>query len=112
MLSSTVHQYDSRGNEIRSQYVLPLPKNPLPAQISSQTDVYEYDKYGYLTQIAYQRILGNNQKTSGYLTCMYDKYGNPIDGNSYYEYDNTGQWVCRTNRGNPQEVERVQYIYK
>ena len=24
------------------------------------------------------------------LTCLYDEYGNRIDGDSYYEYDNTG----------------------
>ncbi len=75
-------------------------------------DAYEYDKYGYLTQIVYQRILGNNQKTSGCLICLYDKYGNRIDSNSYYEYDNTGQWTCRTNRDHPKDVERIQYIYK
>lgn len=52
------------------------------------------------------------KKRPGCLTCLYDKYGNRIDGNSYYEYDNTGQWVCRTNRDHPKEVERIQYIYK
>ena len=107
----TANKYDEKGRLTASQHQNLFMANPSD-QVISQKDTYEYDKYGYLTQIAYQRILGNNQKTSGYLTCMYDKYGNPIDGNSYYEYDNTGQWVCRTNRGNPQEVERVQYIYK
>ena len=107
----TANKYDEKGRLTASQHQNLLMANPAD-QVISQKDTYEYDKYGYLTQIAYQRILGNNQKTSGYLTCMYDKYGNPIDGNSYYEYDNTGQWVCRINRGNPKEVERVQYIYK
>lgn len=107
----TANKYDDKGRLVASQHQNLLFDNS-PDQVISQKDAYEYDKYGYLTQIVYQRIMGNNQKTSGCLTCLYDKYGNRIDGNSYYEYDNTGQWICRTNRDNPKEVERIQYIYK
>ncbi|WP_303006723.1 RHS repeat protein [Bacteroides congonensis] len=107
----TANKYDDKGRLIASQHQNLIFANSSD-QIISQKDAYEYDKYGYLTQIVYQRILGNNQKTSGCLTCLYDKYGNRIDGNSYYEYDNTGQWICRTSRDNPKEVERIQYIYK
>lgn len=107
----TANKYDDKGRLVASQHQNLLFANS-PDQVISQKDAYEYDKYGYLTQIVYQRIMGNNQKTSGCLTCLYDKYGNRIDGNSYYEYDNTGQWICRTNRDNPKEVERIQYIYK
>lgn len=91
------------------------PKSAVRQRTGSNSfskESYEYDKYGYLTRIVYQRITGNNQKTSGYLTCLYDDYGNRIDGNSYYEYDNTGQWIYRADRDNPKETERVQYIYK
>lgn len=107
----TANKYDDKGRLVASQHQNLLFANS-PDQVISQKDAYEYDKYGYLTQIVYQRIMGNNQKTSGCLTCLYDKYGNRIDGNSYYEYDNTGQWIYRTNRDNPKEVERIQYIYK
>ncbi|WP_175629188.1 RHS repeat protein [Bacteroides acidifaciens] len=107
----TANKYDDKGRLVASQHQNLLFANS-PDQVISQKDAYEYDKYGYLTQIVYQRIMGNNQKTSGCLTCLYDKYGNRIDGNSYYEYDNTGQWIYRTNRDNPNEVERIQYIYK
>lgn len=107
----TANKYDDKGRLIASQHQNLLFANSSD-QIISQKDAYEYDKYGYLTQIVYQRIMGNNQKTSGCLTCLYDKYGNRIDGNSYYEYDNTGQWICRTNRDNPKDMERIQYIYK
>ena len=107
----TANKYDDKGRLIASQHQNLLFANSSD-QIISQKDAYEYDKYGYLTQIVYQRIMGNNQKTSGCLTCLYDEYGNRIDGDSYYEYDNTGQWICRTNRDNPKEVERIQYIYK
>ena len=107
----TANKYDDKGRLIASQHQNLLFANSSD-QIISQKDAYEYDKYGYLTQIVYQRIMGNNQKTSGCLTCLYDKYGNRIDGNSYYEYDNTGQWICRTNRDNPKDMERIQYIYQ
>ena len=118
--TSTTYSYDDKGQLISTlsltvkngQPSNEIQTNRLYDQILSQKDAYEYDKYGYLTQIVYQRILGNNQKTSGFLTCLYDKYGNQIDSNSYYEYDNTGQWICRTDREHPKEVERIQYIYK
>lgn len=107
----TVNKYDDKGRKTASQHQNLIFVNT-PDQVISQKNKYEYDKYGYLRQVNYERIAGNNQKTSGCLTCLYDQYGNPIDGNSYYEYDNTGQWVCRTSRDNPKEVERVQYVYK
>ena len=105
------NKYDEKGRLTESQHQNLLFAK-VPDQILSQKESYEYDKYGYLTRIVYQRITGNNQKTSGYLTCLYDDYGNRIDGNSYYEYDNTGQWIYRAERDNPKETERVQYIYK
>ena len=107
----TVNKYDDKGRMTESQHQNMLFVNS-PNQILSQKELYEYDKYGYLTRIFYQRIFGNSQKTSGCLTCLYDEYGNRIDGDSYYEYDNTGQWICRTSYDNPQQVERIQYIYK
>lgn len=109
--SQTVNKYDDNGRILESQHQNLAFVNT-PNQVLSQKEIYEYDKYGYLMRVAYQRISGNNQKSSGFLTCMYDEYGNRIDGNSYYEYDNTGQWICRTNDDNPNEVERIQYIYK
>lgn len=107
----TVNKYDDNGRLTASQQQNLIFANS-PDQVISQKETFEYNKYGYLSKIDYQRILGNNQKTSGCLTCLYDQYGNRIDGKSYYEYDNTGQWICRTNRDNPKEVERIQYIYK
>lgn len=109
--SSTVNKYDEKGRLTESQHQNLLFVNS-PNQVLSQKELYEYDKYGYLTRIAYQRISSNNQKTAGFMNCMYDEYGNRIDGSSYYEYDNTGQWICRTNDNNPKEFERIQYIYR
>ena len=107
MLSSTMHQYDSKGNEIKSQYVLPLPKNPLPTQISSQTDVYEYDKYGYLAKIISTQILVNNEKRVCSQYFVYDEFGNQIDSNMYYEYDQAGRWIRKTAKGNPEITEQI-----
>ena len=89
--------------------ILEASKEQIPF---SKTLMDSIQSNGYLSPIVYQRILGNNQKTSGCLTCLYDKYGNRIDGNSYYEYDNTEQWISRTSRDNPKEMERIQYLYK
>lgn len=107
MLSSTVHQYDANGRKIKSQYVLPLPAKPLPIQISSQTDVYEYDKYGYLTKITSTQILVNNEKRTCSQYIMYDEFGNQVDSNMYYEYDQTGRWIRKTAKGNPEQTEQI-----
>lgn len=107
----TVNKYDDKGRLVETQHQKLLFVNS-PDQVLSQKESYHYDKYGYLSKIVYQRISGNSQKTAGFMTCMYDEYGNRIDGESYYEYDNTGQWICRTSQDNPQETERIQYIYK
>lgn len=106
MLSSTVHQYDSNGRKVKSQYVLPLPPKPLPIQISSQTDVYEYDKYGYLTKIISTQILVNNEKRICSQYFIYDEFGNRVESNMYYEYDNTGRWIRKTAKDNPQLTEQ------
>lgn len=111
METYTVNKYDDNGRLVETQHQKMLFVNS-PDQVLSQKESYQYDKYGYLNKIVYQRISGNSQKTSGYMTCMYDEYGNRIDGESYYEYDNTGQWICRTCQDNPKKTERIQYIYK
>lgn len=107
MLSSTVHQYDSNGRKVKSQYVLPLPPKPLPTQISSQTDVYVYDKYGYLTKIISTQILVNNEKRTCSQYFAYDEFGNEVDSNMYYEYDATGRWIRKTAKGNPEQTEQI-----
>lgn len=107
MLSSMAHQYDSRGCKVKSQYVFALPNNPLPSQISSQTDTYEYDKYGYPTKIISTQILVNNEKRVCSFFCMYDEYGNPVDSNMYYEYDQTGRWIRKTAKDNPEVTETI-----
>lgn len=107
----TTNKYDDKGRLTESQHQNLLFANT-PDQVLSKKEAYEYDKYGYLTRIDYQWISGNNQKTSRRMTLLYDEYGNPIDGNSYYEYDNTGQWIYRADRDNPEDTERVQFIYK
>ncbi|WP_455586300.1 RHS repeat domain-containing protein [Bacteroides sp.] len=107
MLSSTVHQYDGKGQKVKSQYVLPLPPKPLPTQISSRTDVYEYDKYGYTTKIISTQILVNNEKRICSQYFMYDEFGNQIDSDTYYEYDQTGRWIRKTAKDHPEITEQI-----
>lgn len=112
ILSFATNKYNEKGWKIESQQQNMASAGLFPNQVISQKDKYEYNDYGYLIKLSYQRILGNNEKTSGSLIYLYDEYGNVIDGNSYYEYDDTGRWICKTNRNNPAEVERIQYFYK
>ena len=37
---------------------------------------------------------------------MYDEYGNQIDSDMYYEYDQTGQWIRKTAKNNPEITEQ------
>lgn len=110
--SNTIHQYNEKGWKIKTQQLFPMEDKPSPNQVLSQTDLYEYNKYGYLTKLVFEKIMGNSEKSSGSLIFLYDEYGNRIDSNTYYEYDQTGRWIRRTSRTNPEEVERLQCTYE
>lgn len=111
-VSSVVNQYGKNGQIVKREETFPLMKDPLPTQVSKQTDVYEYDPYGYLTKITFEKTLVNNEKTSGSLIFLYDEFGNQIDSNAYYEYDNTGRWIQKTDRGDAKNTEKIQVIYQ
>lgn len=110
-VSSVVTQYNADGQIAKREETFPLPKDPLPTQVSKQVDVYEYDPYGYLTKIAFEKTLVNSDKTSGSLIFLYDDFGNRIDSNAYYEYDNTGRWIQKTDRGDANNTEKIQVVY-
>ncbi len=113
LLSVRNNKYDNKGRLVESQYQNMAPMALASMEnVLSQKDEYEYNKYGYLEKLSFQKILGNNDKTSGSLIFLYDEYGNVIDSNSYYEYDETGRWIRKTDKNNPAEVERIQCIYK
>lgn len=111
-VSSVVNQYGKNGQIVRREETFPLMKDPLPTQVSKQTDVYEYDPYGYLTKITFEKTLVNSEKTSGSLIFLYDEFGNQIDSNAYYEYDSTGRWIQKTDRGDAKNTEKIQVIYQ
>ncbi len=111
-VSSVVNQYGKNGQIVKREETFPLMKDPLPTQVSKQTDVYEYDPYGYLTKITFEKTLVNSEKTSGSLIFLYDEFGNQIDSNAYYEYDNTGRWIQKTDRGDAKNTEKIQVIYQ
>ena len=111
-VSSVVNQYGKNGQIVKREETFPLMKDPLPTQVSKQTDVYEYDPYGYLTKITFEKNLVNSEKTSGSLIFLYDEFGNQIDSNAYYEYDSTGRWIQKTDRGDAKNTEKIQVIYQ
>lgn len=111
-VSSVVNQYGKNGQIVKREETFPLMKDPLPTQVSKQTDVYEYDPYGYLTKITFEKTLVNSEKTSGSLIFLYDEFGNQIDSNAYYEYDSTGRWIQKTDRGDTKNTEKIQVIYQ
>lgn len=110
--SSITNQYNKKGQLVKKEETFPLSKDPLPSQVSMQTDVYEYDTYGYLTKISFEKLLVSNEKTSGSLICLYDEFGNQIDSNAYYEYDDTGRWIQKTDRTDEKNTEKIQVIYQ
>lgn len=111
-VSSVINQYNKKGQIIKREETFPLPKDPLPTQVSKQVDIYEYDTYGYLTKITFEKTLVNSDKTSGSLIFLYDESGNQIDSNAYYEYDSTGRWIQKTDRGDAKNTEKIQIIYQ
>lgn len=111
-VSSVANQYGKNGQIVKREETFPLMKDPLPTQVSKQTDVYEYDPYGYLTKITFEKTLVNSEKTSGSLIFLYDEFGNQIDSNAYYEYDSTGRWIQKTDRGDAKNTEKIQVIYQ
>ena len=111
-VSSVANQYGKNGQIVKREETFPLMKDPLPTQVSKQTDVYEYDPYGYLTKITFEKTLVNSEKTSGSLIFLYDEFGNQIDSNAYYEYDSPGRWIQKTDRGDAKNTEKIQVIYQ
>ena len=111
-VSSVINQYNKKGQIIKREETFPLPKDPLPTQVSKQVDIYEYDTYGYLTKITFEKTLVNSDKTSGSLIFLYDEFGNQIDSNAYYEYDSTGRWIQKPDRGDAKNTEKIQIIYQ
>ena len=36
---------------------------------------------------------------------MYDEYGNPVDSNTYYEYNPNGRWIRKVVKDHPEWTE-------
>ena len=62
--------------------------------------------YMNTTKIVSTQILVNNEKRICSQYFMYDEYGNQIDSDMYYEYDQTGQWIRKTAKNNPEITEQ------
>lgn len=46
------------------------------------------------------------------MTLTYDEFGNPINPNYQYTYDQTGAWTNKTSKTNPADSEKIAYVYK
>ena len=64
-------------------------------------------KYGYLAKIISTQILVSNEKRVCSQYFAYDEFGNQIDSNMYYEYDQAGRWIRKTAKGNPEITEQI-----
>lgn len=102
--------YDAKGCLVEE--IMTNMKPDINNPITKQTTHYGYNPYGYLTVISYVKENLQNEKITGNITVHYDEYGHRVDPNCKYEYDNTGAWIARTNPQNPNDTEKITYIYK
>lgn len=80
--------------------------------VIKQVSEYTYNSFGYLTNISYTKENMQNEKITGTLSITYDEFGNPINPNYQYTYDQTGAWTTKTNKTNPTDTEKILYTYK
>ncbi len=112
LVQTVDYQYGDKGELVKGVYAYAMPDGLQPDYVIAQTETYEYDPYGYLKQRSVEKVMANNAKSQSVLTCLYDRFGNPIDSNAYYEYDHTGRWIRKTDIHDPSHMEYIQCIYK
>ena len=79
---------------------------------TKQITRYTYDPFGYLVSISYVKENLQNEKITSNMTLTYDEFGNPINPNYQYTYDQTGAWISKTSKTNPADSEKIAYVYK
>ena len=79
---------------------------------TKQVTLYTYDPFGYLVSISYVKENLQNEKITSNMTLTYDEFGNPINPNYQYTYDQTGTWTSKTSKTNPADSEKITYVYK
>ena len=108
--AQTDYTYDTQGRLSGKTWINTRPDTDHPA--TKQVTLYTYDPFGYLVSISYVKENLQNEKITSNMTLTYDEFGNPINPNYQYIYDQTGAWTSKTSKTNPAESEKIAYVYK
>lgn len=108
--AQTDYTYDTQGRLSGKTWINTRPDTDHPA--TKQVTLYTYDPFGYLVSISYVKENLQNEKITSNMTLTYDEFGNPINPNYQYTYDQTGAWTSKTNKTNPADSEKIAYVYK
>ena len=108
--AQTDYTYDTQGRLSGKTWINNRPDTDHPA--TKQVTLYTYDPFGYLVSISYVKENLQNEKITSNMTLTYDEFGNPINPNYQYTYDQTGTWTSKTSKTNPADSEKIAYVYK
>lgn len=108
--AQTDYTYDTQGHLSGKTWINTRPDTDHPA--TKQVTLYTYDPFGYLVSISYVKENLQNEKITSNMTLTYDEFGNPINPNYQYTYDQTGAWTSKTSKTNPADSEKIAYVYK
>ena len=108
--AQTDYTYDTQGRLSGKIWINTRPDTDHPA--TKQVTLYTYDPFGYLVSISYVKENLQNEKITSNMTLTYDEFGNPINPNYQYTYDQTGAWTSKTSKTNPANSEKIAYVYK
>ena len=108
--AQTDYTYDTQGRLSGKTWINTRPDTDHPA--TKQVTLYTYDPFGYLVSISYVKENLQNEKITSNMTLTYDEFGNPINPNYQYIYDQTGAWTSKTSKTNPADSEKITYVYK
>ena len=108
--AQTDYTYDPQGRLSGKIWINTRPDTDHPA--TKQVTLYTYDPFGYLVSISYVKENLQNEKITSNMTLTYDEFGNPINPNYQYTYDQTGAWTSKTSKTNPADSEKIAYVYK
>mgnify|MGYP001092835696 FL=1 len=108
--AQTDYTYDTQGHLSGKTWINTRPDTDHPA--TKQVTLYTYDPFGYLVSISYVKENLQNENITSNMTLSYDEFGNPINPNYQYTYDQTGAWTSKTSKTNPADSEKIAYVYK
>lgn len=108
--AQTDYTYDSHGRLSGKTWINTRPDASHPT--TKQVTRYTYNPFGYLTEVSYVKENLQNEKITSNMTLVYDEFGNLINPNYQYTYDQTGAWTSKTSKTNPADNEKITYFYK